>query len=297
MTIRLSKPKHRMDAYLHALFQDKFDTSKISNKKTVEIENNILDEKPTYDVVKPMTTKSNVHPRFRKINQVYVHPHAWERWNERVGPRVEKNDLIALIRMIVFNFPERLTMESEASELASIDGDIIFGFKIKKDTLKINTFYGRKSLNGLLCDIDSLRVFNKMQNDRVKLEIDKEVLASMKMPLVPSKYIQFNVYKREIGKSILIKCMVFHVHSKKDNKVVPYLYFCYPYSNTKKNLKIKDYPLIMKKMNKMPLEALLGLVLLNMHGSILMYATKFEEEAISQRIYSILLAEQSRVMH
>lgn len=287
MTHCLTKPKNRLETYIHQLFEHKFETNKIHNKKIIELETDLLYKKPTYDVIKSMISKSNINPKFKKLKKVYVDPHAWERWNERVGPPIQKNDLINLIRTIILQFPERIRIESDTSDLASIDGDIIFGFKIKDNSIKINTFYGRKSLNNLLHDIDSLRIFNKNQNDKINLEMDEKVLRTMKKPLIPSKYIQFNVYKKELNKYMFVKCFIFYIHSRKHNKVIPYLYLCYHYSS-KKNYKIKDFPLLMKKMIKMPLEVLLSLMLLNMHGSILMYITKFEEDIFSKQFINIL---------
>lgn len=291
----LKKPFLHLNEYLGDVFSQQYNESQLKDLKDLtitELDLPVLEEKPMYDMIKKMINKNTVPPKFKKIKRVYVDPHAWERWNERVGPSIKKNELIELIRTIFFDFPERISIESESSDLASIDNDIIFGFKIKNNSIKINTFYGRKSVNNLLNDIDSLRIFNKNQNDKIKLDVDKTVLNQMKKPLLPSKFIQFSIFKKDKQKKIIVKSFVFNVFSKKDNKVIPYIYYCYQYQGNTKSFKIKDYALSLKKMNKMPSEVLISLMLLNMCGSILMYLTKYHTENFSIKMKDILEKEQ-----
>lgn len=294
----LKKPLFPLNEYLTPVFEEQYNESQLKELKDLsitELDIPVLEEKPMYDMVKKMINRHTVNPKFKKIKRVYVDPHAWERWNERVGPFIKKKELIELIRTIFFEFPERISIESESSDLASIDNDIIFGFKIKNNSIKINTFYGRKSVNNLLNDIDSLRIFNKNQNDKIKLEIDKSILDEMKKPLLPSKYIQFSLFKKDKQKKITVKSLVFNVFSKKDNKIIPYIYYCYQYQGNSKPFKIKDYALSLKKMNKMPSEVLISLMLMNMYGSILMYITKYHTENFSLKMKKILQKENLNI--
>lgn len=288
------KPSLPLSEYIQNIFEEQYNESQLKDLKELnmtELNIPLLEEKPMYDMIKRMVNKNTIHPKFKKIKRVYVDPHAWERWNERVGPSIKKNELIELIRTIFFDFPERISIESESSDLASIDNDIIFGFKIKNNSIKINTFYGRKSVNNLLNDIDSLRIFNKNQNDKIKLDIDKDTLNKMRKPLLPSKFIQFSLFKKDKQKRIIVKSFVFNIFSKKDNKIIPYIYYCYQYQGNSKSFKIKDYPLSLKKMNKMPSEVLISLMLMNMYGSILMYITKYDTEFFSKKMKKLLEKE------
>ena len=118
------------------------------------------------------------------ITEVVIDEHCLCRWNERVGPVLSIKQLDTLFSQRL-SIPYRITTLSR--EIAVIDDDILFIYRIIENKLIVITIYGRISLNPSLQDLKRLKSFNYRMYDRLKLEISEQLLSSQIAPYLPNK--------------------------------------------------------------------------------------------------------------
>lgn len=120
---------------------------------------------------------------------INISAHAFERWNERVGPIYTNFEELEYIIRTLFNLPFRITWLS--SSLGAIDSDILFIYEIIDEQVIIKTFYGRKSLQPALNNFKDLRRYNYSE-DTVNLSHTQELLKTQQPPLIPVEIVLFN---------------------------------------------------------------------------------------------------------
>ncbi len=123
------------------------------------------------------------------IIDVEVDPHAFERWNQRVGPITTDEILTNIFRMAILINPNRVRVLDR--DLAILDDEVVFSYEFEASILKVTTFFGRISLKPLLLNIDTLRRYNQRYSEEVDLSIDSEVINQQGLPIVPSSVIDF----------------------------------------------------------------------------------------------------------
>lgn len=123
------------------------------------------------------------------IDSVVIKKHSLERWNERVGPKLEQVDLDLLFKQLL-TIPYRITTLS--NEIAIIDDDILFIYKIEGTQLIVLTIYGRISLKPSLQDLEKLKSHNYHTYDRLNLEIPAHILAEQIVPYIPKQVFHFS---------------------------------------------------------------------------------------------------------
>lgn len=123
-----------------------------------------------------------------QVKSVVIKHHSLERWNERVGPKLERNELELLFTQLLL-IPYRITTLSK--EIAIIDDDILFIYKIEDTKLIILTIYGRISLRPSLQDLEKLKSHNYHTYDRLNLAIPEHVLAEQILPYIPRQVFHF----------------------------------------------------------------------------------------------------------
>lgn len=124
-----------------------------------------------------------------KIKEIVINPHCVTRWNERVGPRLKKEELELLFNQLL-KIPYRITTLSK--EIAIVDDDIVFIYKIEGNKMVILTIYGRLSLKPSLQNLDRLKTFNYHHYDRLNLSIPEKVLEEQIVPPIPEDLYIFN---------------------------------------------------------------------------------------------------------
>lgn len=127
---------------------------------------------------------------FMPPHSVVITNHTLERWNERVGPKVNLDTLQKTLEVIFKNFIYRVSKLDHG--IGSIDNEIIFTYEMKDGEFCITTFYGRKSLQPALNQMKNLRNYNLYRHDQVNLAISDEELKRQTMPLIPKEIIHFN---------------------------------------------------------------------------------------------------------
>lgn len=123
-----------------------------------------------------------------RIKEIVVNPHCIQRWNERVGPRLEEEELELMFNQLL-KIPYRITTLSK--EIAIIDDDIVFIYKLEEDKMIILTIYGRLSLKPSLQNLDRLKTFNYHHYDRLNLSIPERVLEEQIVPPTPEELYVF----------------------------------------------------------------------------------------------------------
>lgn len=127
-------------------------------------------------------------PLPNQITSVLINGHTVQRWNERVGPSLDKEQLEELFNDLI-KIPYRITTLSD--DIAVIDDEIVFIYKFNEDQLVILTIYGRISLKPSLQSLNELRRFNYQQYDRLNLSISRDVLERQFPPPVPKNAYYF----------------------------------------------------------------------------------------------------------
>ena len=137
------------------------------------------------------------------INRVIIKNHSLLRWNERVGPKVKRWQLDLLFTQLL-QVPYRITTLSK--EIAVIDDDIIFIYKIEGDCLIVLTIYGRLSLKPSLQDLEKLKSYNYRHYDRLSLSIPEHILEEQILPYLPKQLFYFqgtrNFYRIEVFEAL-----------------------------------------------------------------------------------------------
>ena len=123
------------------------------------------------------------------IIDVVVDSHAYERWNQRVGPITPSEILTNIFKVAVLINPNRIHVLDR--ELAILDNDIVFSFEFENSILKVTTFFGRISLKPLLSNVDILRRYNVHYNEEVDLHIDNCVIDKQVLPITPTSVIEY----------------------------------------------------------------------------------------------------------
>ncbi|MFJ7982258.1 hypothetical protein ACIQ1D_18530 [Lysinibacillus xylanilyticus] len=123
------------------------------------------------------------------IIDVKVDSHAFERWNQRVGPITTDEILTNIFRVAILINPNRVRVLDRG--LAILDEEVVFSFEFEDSILKVTTFFGRISLKPLLLNVDTLRRYNQRYSEEVDLSIDSEVINQQGLPIVPSSVIEF----------------------------------------------------------------------------------------------------------
>ncbi|PJO43384.1 hypothetical protein [Lysinibacillus xylanilyticus] len=123
------------------------------------------------------------------IIDVEVDSHAFERWNQRVGPITTDEILTNIFRVAILINPNRVRVLDRG--LAILDKEVVFSFEFEDSILKVTTFFGRISLKPLLLNVDTLRKYNQHYSEEVDLSIDSEVINQQGLPIVPSSVIEF----------------------------------------------------------------------------------------------------------
>lgn len=124
--------------------------------------------------------------------KVVITEHAVDRWNERVGPFMGKQELTRLFNHLVavsfYRFHEVLKDEG----VWLLDNDILFAWNSFGNELQIVTFFGRKSQNPALQNIRQLRNFNHQHQDEISLCLGKNELCLQEVPYIPKTLITFS---------------------------------------------------------------------------------------------------------
>ncbi|MFY0521090.1 hypothetical protein ACOMCU_25180 [Lysinibacillus sp. UGB7] len=123
------------------------------------------------------------------IDVVIDSPHAFERWNLRVGPITTEGIITNIFRMAILTQPNRIRVLEK--ELAILDDEFVFSFRFENSIFTITTFYGRISLLPMLSNVDVLRKYNLHFNEQINLNVDINTLNRQKLPLTPTSVIEF----------------------------------------------------------------------------------------------------------
>lgn len=144
----------------------------------------VIKEQNTDLIQKRYRTTYNYHGKEipSRIKEIVVNNHCVQRWNERVGPKLEKEELELLFNQLL-QIPYRITTLS--NEIAIIDDDIVFIYKFEGNKMIILTIYGRLSLKPSLQNLDRLKVFNYNHYDRLNLSLPERVLEEQIVPPIP----------------------------------------------------------------------------------------------------------------
>lgn len=134
--------------------------------------------------------------------------HALNRWNERVGPKLTKQELDEWVQLYYRMGEIRFLTDV----FGYLSDEIVFAYKMEKEKVIITTFYGRVSQKPILRDILALREYNRVYNDYVDLKLDKDVLAEQKLPskanavflhMKKNRTIYIEKYVTDTGKDLL----------------------------------------------------------------------------------------------
>ncbi len=117
-----------------------------------------------------------------RIKSVVINFHNVIRWNERVGPAINGEELENLFNDLI-KIPYRITTLSD--DIAVIDDEVVFIYKFINDKLVIPTIYGRISLKPSLQGLSELKRFNYQQYDKLNLSLPKDILEKQYAPPVP----------------------------------------------------------------------------------------------------------------
>lgn len=177
-----------MDKKSVVMMEDIYPVGKIFIKKAISFLNV---PKNQYS----MLTKNYPAPEFYDLKlpggilDIEVDSHAFERWNQRVGPFTTNEILTNVFRVAILINPNRIRVLDR--NLAILDNEIVFSFEFKDSILIVTTFFGRVSLKPLLLNVDTLRRYNSQYKEEVVLEIDSSVISKQRLPIVPTSVIEF----------------------------------------------------------------------------------------------------------
>lgn len=141
----------------------------------------------------------NTQRELSNTRRIIVTDHAFERWNERIGPQVSSPVILRHFVNSLVQYKYRIIL-SPQYESGKIDGDIFFSYaKDDNGDIVITTFYGRLSLNPVLQGINCLNEVQSILGDRVNLDMNSDTLYQQEFPLNPDfhrfysdgKYITF----------------------------------------------------------------------------------------------------------
>lgn len=160
------------------------------------------------DVVLPMVTykKSTKEWTFKGSNgtrrtpfrDVIIKSHAYERWNERVGPIVSHQELNNLLKYICLFEPDRVErihakqLNGTEFDYFILDKEIVAIYTIENGVLIVSTFLGRLSLKPQLQNIEALYTFNVIGRDNTDLQVEADVLQNQESPFGPTKALNIN---------------------------------------------------------------------------------------------------------
>jgi hypothetical protein len=122
------------------------------------------------------------------IQSITLSKHAWERWNERIGPPTSFQELTNLLNQLVL-INRRITAISDRRGL--IDSDILFIYQKKETSIHITTFYGRLSHHPALRNIRDLKAYQLIENERIILSLPSHLLTQQQLPVIPIDYVEF----------------------------------------------------------------------------------------------------------
>lgn len=166
---------------------------------------------------------------------IIIDNHAFERWNERVGPTISLDSLQKSLEIIFRHCPYRIDRLDQG--IGSIDKDIIFTYETSDNEFKITTFYGRKHIHPTLNHVRNLRKYNLYYNEYVNLALSTDELTKQYFPLIPKEMIHFQgrITSYILEKYILAdrKLPCFLCYSK-DNKRNDYYSFVIDLENPEK---------------------------------------------------------------
>lgn len=139
-----------------------------------------------------LANKYKFHNRkhYDGTKEVYIERHAYERWNERVGPIIDYDTLQLIFEIIIKHHPYRLVTLGQGIGL--LDDSIIFTYEERDKILFITTFYGRNTLQPSLNQITHLRRYNLNNNEYISLNHSIDVLNTQALPPIPKQYISFH---------------------------------------------------------------------------------------------------------
>lgn len=131
---------------------------------------------------------ATVYPFEKNIDRVEINEHSLGRWNSRVGPTLTIDVLEMLFNKLIL-LPHRIQKITEG--IGIIDSDIIFTYEKVSNKLIVTTFYGRRSQNHSLYQIEALRGYNNFHNEQIMLNLEKHVLDAQRAPVVPMVFMEF----------------------------------------------------------------------------------------------------------
>ena len=143
----------------------------------------------TEAIKKALFKKDYYEPLPPTYHTVTLSDHAYQRWNERIGPPIDYTELLHLLNQIIL-INSRITIISDKRGL--IDSDILFIYQQKENTIHITTFFGRLSLHPALRNIRDLKAYQLLENERIILEHSIQLLAQQQLPIIPIDYIEFD---------------------------------------------------------------------------------------------------------
>lgn len=132
--------------------------------------------------------KPAVQYLFGSLLSITVTEHAFERWNERVGPNQSKSQISELMHQL--HQLNRIEYFNHKSKIGLIDEEIVFIYeKIGLNQIIILTFYGRISLKSGLKRLTRLNEFNPRKDAvNLELEVDSKDYLKQTLPLLPFKF-------------------------------------------------------------------------------------------------------------
>lgn len=123
--------------------------------------------------------------RSKRSKTLHISAHAYERWNTRVGPIVEKSTLQPLLSSILMLQPWRFRKMNE--NIWVLDEDILFVVDLTSEQMKIVTFLGRISLNPVLQNLRAVYSYVNNEHDRIDLQQQLEQLQLQALPILPKR--------------------------------------------------------------------------------------------------------------
>lgn len=112
------------------------------------------------------------------IESICLTEHAFQRWNERCGPKTTRDQLERIL-FILFQLNRIFFAEGG---WGIIDHDILFGYVINDRRCVIETFFGRIRLKPGLINFDQLM---KWSEDQLDLRVSDELLQKQWLPIIP----------------------------------------------------------------------------------------------------------------
>ncbi len=113
--------------------------------------------------------------------------HLLQRWNERVGPVLEGEELDKLL----YHLFQQGRMEVNPKGWGWIDQEVVFGWKAEEKRFIIQTFLGRISLKPALRYYNELLHFHRKQSDFLNLDVSSETIRRQFPPALPESVAYF----------------------------------------------------------------------------------------------------------